>query len=301
MSLLVGDGHLAQLAVNALDQGKGAVVLQRIHQHLAEGVLLDAHSHRRAGVEDSVDEFIPSVILGAVVEQCAVQVRGPVVEGREEEAELGSRDGPVRAAIVEGLLCGVIAEGGAALLDRADRADKIGELGIAALVAGLAVLRAVGHVVGIAGQQDQHADVFTEADRGGDLAVEGVAGFGVGELGITELHQQTVLLAGLDLGRGKYEIGKGLPHRAGDRLFEQLMVFLLLLHGEQGNGIVKQGDDLAELVDIAAVDFRDVTPIRAQSAPQLGSFLVDHGAFLCFFKLQEELYHAPRGNASANP
>jgi hypothetical protein len=79
------------------------------------------------------------------------------------------------------------------------------------------------------------------------------------------------------------------------------MVFLLLLHGEQGNGIVKRGDDLAELVDIAAVDFRDVAPIRAQSAPQLGSFLVDHGAFLCFFKLQEELYHAARRNASANP
>ena len=85
-----------------------------------------------------------------------------------------------------------------------------------------------------------------------------------------------MLLAVQDLGRGERDVGERPPDRPGDALFQQLQIFLLLLCGKQDQGFVKIGDDLRELVDVTAADPCDRGPVRLESAPQLGGFLVDH-------------------------
>ena len=261
--------------MDVLDDVHAAFVLQRVREHLAEGFTLRTRGHGRLQVEHGGDKLLIAAVRVLCVIQRAVEVRRAVVKGREQEADLRRGGDPVRAALVEFPLCGVIAQDGLRLLHGADAAEYIGKLLLAALVLPETVARTERHVIAVRSQQDQV--VVRQMQRACDLFIQGLHGLLVLQAGVAQPHEQAVLVAVRDLRRREAQVGEGFAHSAGDAFFQQLQIFFLLTLRKQAHGKGEGGDELAVDIDIAAVDFRDIAPILAITAAELR---VDHVGYL---------------------
>ena len=203
--LLVRRGQLPQLGVNGLDHPGAAFLIQGLRQQLPEAVLLDADRHRRSGVKQGVDEFLVAAFSGAVIEQSAVDIRGAIIEGGKEKAQLRVSHRPDRSLPPEALFRRVIAEAGPGLLHGADGADQIGKLGVAAVRVQAAVLAPEGHVIDVRRQQDQIVG-FRQLQASGDLLIQDPAAIRLGQPLLQKPRQQLVFRPVLDLSRGKDQV-----------------------------------------------------------------------------------------------
>ena len=235
-------------------------------------------------MKDCLNEILITLFLGAVEEQRAIEVGGPVVKGREEEAQLGIAGHTVHAAAVEALLSRVIAKTWLRLLDGADGANQIGELGVAGIRMEAAVLSPEGDVVDIRRQQDQIADL-RQTEAACNFFKQAVARVGVGQTLPQQFHQQSVFFSALDLSGRKAQLGERPAQGPGDALAQQLQIFFLLRNGKQGQRLVKLREDLTQGTHIAAEDMGDGCAVGTKTPPQLRKLFVDQGNSSTLYKV----------------
>ena len=75
---------------------------------------------------------------------------------------------------------------------------------------------------------------------------------------------------------GKGDVHQVFAYAAGERLAEKGEKFFAFLLGQEGQGLVKLGDDLPVFVDTAAADVRDAGLLRPETAAQLCDFFFVH-------------------------
>ena len=85
-----------------------------------------------------------------------------------------------------------------------------------------------------------------------------------------------MLVAVGNLRGGEFDVNEVAPQRAGERLFEQPQIHLLLLLAGHAERDLRLGDDLTAAVDKAAVHMRDAAPLRPEPAAELVEFLLIH-------------------------
>ena len=78
-----------------------------------------------------------------------------------------------------------------------------------------------------------------------------------------------MLVAVRHLGGGKHDVDEVPAQGAGQGLFQQVQIHLLLLLGQQAQRRVHIGDDLAAAADIATVYLADGGAVRLEPPPQL--------------------------------
>ena len=208
--------------------------------------------------------------LGGVlaVKQGVIDVGGPVVKGREQEAQ-GRGLGDMPGGAAPKLLVPVaVLQGQGGILHRAYGAHEIPEHRLRCVGDLLIVPAAMGHVIGIGGQQNQIA-ALAHVDGVDDPAVQALPGVGVLQLRLAQGLQQAVLVAVRHLGGGKHDVDEVPAQGAGQGLFQQVQIHLLLLLGQQAQRRVHIGDDLAAAADIAAVYLADGGAVRLEPPPQL--------------------------------
>ena len=83
---------------DGLDPLQGAGALQGLRQGGLEGLPLLLGGHGRLGVEHRVQEVLVEVPGGAGIEEGVIDIGRPVVEGREQEAQLRRGDDLLRGA-----------------------------------------------------------------------------------------------------------------------------------------------------------------------------------------------------------
>ena len=123
-------------------------------------------------------------------------------------------------------------------------------------------------IVGVGGQEDEIA-ALAHVDGVDDPAVQALPGIGVLELRLPQGLEQPVLIAVRHLPGGELNVDQVPAQGAGQTLFQQIQVHLLLLLGQQPQGGVYIGDDLAAAADIAAVYLADGGAVRLEPPPQL--------------------------------
>ena len=227
-------------------------------------------------MKQSVGKVLLIFLQTAGVIQRAVDIGAAVVEGGEEEARFRCGQDPVGAEIAEGSLGHVVAQGGLGQLHRAHGAQKIGIDLAGSIGLGEVVPAAVGHVVGVVGQQDQ---IVAFDGEGLDRRLVKIGdGFVVLQGGIPQTHQPPVLGAAHHLLGGKGQLRQIFADAAGKAFAQQREQLFRLAFAHQGQGLVKFGDDFPPLVDITAADAVDRMPVGAQPPAQLAEFSFVHGS-----------------------
>ena len=256
---------------------------QSVGQGPLEGLPLLGGGHGRLGMEHRVDHLLVELIGLAGVEQGVVEVGRPVVEGREQEAQLRRRHHPAGGAGVELVVAGEVAQLRLALLYRTDAADKVGEHGVRA-VHGV-VFGPVGHVVDVVSQQDQVVALL-QLQGADELLIKTLPQGAVLQLAVPKGGEQPVLLAVRHLPGGEHDVDQVPAQSAGQGLLQQAQVLLRLLLGHGAQGRVQIGDDLPAAVDITSVDAADGALLRLEPAAQLADFLLIHRYRLaCFLRI----------------
>ena len=217
----------------------------------------------------------------AEVVQGVVEIGGAVVEGREEEAQLRLAHNLLGHAAVELVFPGEEAQGRFPVLHRADGADQVGEDLIGGVWLQVVILAAVGHVVGVVGQENEIVAVAHVQGLDHPLE-EGLPGGSILEGGLPQGHQKPVLLAVRYLLGGEHDIHQVFPQGAGNGLFQEPQILLGLLLGHKAHRLIQVGDDLPVRIDIAAVDPADSVLVWPETAAQLADFLLDHGIPLSY-------------------
>ncbi len=101
-----------------------------------------------------------------------------------------------------------------------------------------------------------------------------------------------MLVAVGDLRGGEFDVDEVAPQRAGERLFEQSQVHLLLLLPHEAEGGVDPRDDLAVGIDIAAEDAAEVIFIEPEAPADLIEFFLVHLLLPSLTEYHgEKLYH----------
>ena len=281
LGLLVALNQLPQPLVDRLDHIHAAVLLQRLLKGPAKGLPLLYGGHRQLRAEHRFHKLRVADLWLAEVVQGVVEIGGAVVEGREEEAQLRLAHNLLGHAAVKLVFPGEEAQGRFPVLHRADGADQVGEDLIGGVRLQVVVLAAVGHVVGVVGQEDKVVAVVHV--QGLDYPLEeGLPGGSILEGRLPQGHQEPVLLAVRHLLGGEYDIHQVFPQGAGNGLFQEPQILLGLLLGHKAHRLVQIGDDLPVRIDIAAVDPADSVLVWPETAAQLADFLLDHGIPLSY-------------------
>ena len=108
--------------MNRLDHLQAAGVLQRPGESPLEGLPLLGGGHGGLRAEDGVQELLVNLVRLPGIEEGVVDVRRPVVEGGEKEAQLRGGDHLSGGAAVEFVLPGEIAQLHFAVFHRAHAA-----------------------------------------------------------------------------------------------------------------------------------------------------------------------------------
>ena len=202
------------------------------------------------------------------VKQSVVDIGGPVVKGREQEPQDRGQGNVSGGAAPELLVLVAVLQSQGGVLHRADGAHEIPEHRVRPVGHLLIVPAAVRHVVGVGGQEDEIA-ALAHVDGVDDPAVQALPGVGVLELRLPQGLEQPVLIAVRHLPGGELNVDQVPAQGAGQTLFQQIQVHLLLLLGQQPQGGVYIGDDLAAAADIAAVYLADGGAVWLEPPPQL--------------------------------
>ena len=104
-------------------------------------------------------------------------------------------------------------------------------------------------------RQEDKVVAFLHVQGVDDPAEEGFPGVGVLALRLADRLEEPVLVTVRDLLGGEDDVYQVFPQRAGECLFQQCQIHLLLLRLHEAKGGVDPGDDLLIAVDIAAEDF----------------------------------------------
>ena len=211
-----------------------------------------------------------------------IDIGAAVIKGRKQKAQLGRRDQPVRLAAVKPVVMRVIAQSRLGHFDRADAAKNVGKHLRRGVVLPLPVLRPVGHVVGVVGQQDQ---VIPLDRKGADhLLIKGLHRLFILEGGTPQRHQQPVLVAAGDLSGGKFHIDQVFPQCTRQGALEQRQNPLRLLLRRYGERLLKLRNNLPLLVDITCPYLCDVAFVRTKTPADLRNFFFVHRVlFLLLF------------------
>lgn len=143
-------------------------------------------------MEDCVDQFLMELICFSGIEQGVIDVRCPVIKGREKEAKLRRRHDLPLGAAVKLIFPWEKAQLHLPVLYRADRADNVLEYLVGAVSLGLTILSPVRNIVCVMRQKDQiialsHIQAFNH------LLIKGIPGRSILQGGRAELRKQPVL------------------------------------------------------------------------------------------------------------
>ena len=226
-------------------------------------------------MEDCVDQFLMELICFSGIEQGVIDVRCPVIKGREKEAKLRRRHDLPLGAAVKLIFPWEKAQLHLPVLYRADRADNVLEYLVGAVSLGLTILSPVRNIVCVMRQKDQiialsHIQAFDH------LLIKGIPGRSILQGGRPELREQPVLRAIHHLFGGKDNINQVFPQCPGQCLFQKAKIFFGLLLGHLAQGLVQVGDDFPSAVDVAAVHTAYRASIRAETAAKLAKFFLIH-------------------------
>ena len=236
------------------------------------------------------------------VEKRVVDVRRAVVKGGEEEAQLGRKGNMSGGAGVEEVLVGIVAQLERRRLHRTNGADKILVDVAGGVRLQLVILAAVRNIIGVGGEENE-AVRLAHIERFNNFAAERFAGVRILALRLAQGLEQAVLVAVRDLRGGKFDVDEVAPQRAGESLFEQPQIHLLLLLPHEAEGGVDPRDDLAVGVDIAAEDTAEVIFIEPEAPANFVEFFLVHLLLPSLTEYHgEKLYHsvprAARGTTS---
>ena len=264
----------AEIFVYRLHHVEPAVGVERGGKRFRKRLLLLGGGHRRRDAEQPVDQLGVDLRGVAAVIERVIDVRPPVVERREQEAERGRGDRLPGGYAAEGALLGKVPQRDGGILHGADRADDETEHLVAGLVR-LAVRAAVRHVVGVAREQNEIV-LPLHIERGDDARIQLVPGRLVGAGALAQRLEQPVLVAAGDLLCFKRDVDEIASERAGERFAQQRQIRLLLLLPRHAERNVRFRDDLAAAVDEAAVHAGNAAPLRTEPAAKLVEFLLIH-------------------------
>ena len=250
-------------------------------------------------MEDPVGEA--GVAVGGVpgVVQRPVQIRAPVSEGREEKSHLRRGHQPVRFPVVKLILVYKITQRRFGHLDRADAAQDAGVHLAACVVLTMAVLGVVGHIIAVAGEQDQI--IALQIDGFDGAGKEFFPGRLVLQCRVSQGHEQGMFvpLVTRDLRGGKADIDQVFAQLPGEGTAQQRQELLRFLLPGQGQRLVKAGYDFPLLVYIAAHNMGNGALPLPVTAANLRDFFFVHMAWYPFVSLAETAFsiiaHSPVG------
>ena len=187
-------------------------------------------------------------------------------------------------------------------LHRTNGADKILVDVAGGVRLQLVVLAAVRNIIGVGGEENE-AVRLAHIERFNNFAAERFAGVRILALRLAQGLEQTVLVAVRDLSGRECNVDEVAPQRAGERLFEQPQIHLLLLLPHEAEGGVDPRDDLAVGVDVAAEDAAEVIFIEPEAPANFVEFFLIHFLLPSLTEYHgEKLYHsvplAARGTTS---
>ena len=282
----------AQLLVDGLHHIVAAILFKRISERGIKHIFLLDGGHRRLHTEHRVDDLLVDELDILAVKKRVVDVRRAVVEGGEEEAQLGRKGNMSGGAGVEEILVGVVAQLERRCLHRADGADKILVDVAGGVRLQLVILAAVRNIIGVGGEENEIVRL-THAQRFNNFAAERFAGVRILALRLAQGLEQAVLVAVRDLRGGEFDVNEVAPQRAGERLFEQPQIHLLLLLPHEAEGGVDPRDDLAVGVDVAAEDAAEVIFIEPEAPANFVEFFLIHFLLPSLTEYHgEKLYHS---------
>ena len=292
----------AQLLVDGLHYIVAAILFKRISERGIKHIFLLDGGHRRLHTEHRVDDLLVDELDILAVKKRVVDVRRAVVEGGEEEAQLGRKGNMSGGAGVEEILVGVVAQLERRRLHRTNGADKILVDVAGGVRLQFVVLATVGDIVGVGGKENE-AVRLAHIERFNNFAAERFAGVRILALRLAQGLEQAVLVTVRDLSGREFNVDEVAPQRAGERLFEQPQIHLLLLLPHETEGGVDPRDDLAVGVDIAAEDTAEVIFIEPEAPADLVEFFLVHLLLPSLTEYHgEKLYHsvprAARGTTS---
>ena len=124
------------------------------------------------------------------------------------------------------------------------------------------------------GQQDE----IISLQRGGlnDLLEEGVHRLLILQGGVTQSHEQTVLLTVDHLLGVKGQVDQIFAQASAEGALEDGEKGVGLLLGHHGERLVEAGDDLLIFIHIAAADMGDIALVLAKAAANFGNFFFVH-------------------------
>ena len=278
-ALLVLHDALAQLLVDGLHHIVAAILLQRVAQRRTEGVFLLLGGQRRRHAEYRVDDLLVDLSGVFAVKQGVVDVGGAVIKGGEQESQLRRQRDVTGGRAVEAAVLIVVFQLQRRGFYRADAAQKVLEHRVGAVGKHLVVAALIGHIVGVGSQQDEIVGL-AHVHGVDDAAVQGLPGVLILRAALPHGLKQAVLVAAGHLRRGKFDIDEVSAQPAGQSLFQQPQVHLLLLLGHESHGFVDIGDDLAAAVDVAAVDTADGIFIQLEAPAYLVELFLIHRCLL---------------------
>ena len=124
-------------------------------------------------------------------------------------------------------------------------------------------------------------------------------GLFVVQRGLTQAHEQAVLVGIGDLLCAKGQIEQIPVRRAGQGPAEDRQIFFLVLLRHQAEWLTERGQNFTAGGDIAAVDGGQIGAVRLHTAPQLADLFVGHGKRLLVLKVLI-VYHRCRDFSSRN-
>ena len=203
-----------------------------------------------------------------------IEVRGTVVKGREQEAQLRGADRLVHGAVPEAFFLRHIVQGGFCLLHRADSADEeaVGLVGV--VLSKGTILTLKGHIVAVAAHKDQVVSLQNHILD--DLLVERSQFFLVFQAAGTKIHEKLMLRTAGNLGGLKAQVNEVFAYAAGKHPAQNGKIFFPLIFRHHAGALAERGNDLFVIVDIAAEDGRHIAPVPAQMPPDLTDFLFVH-------------------------
>ena len=301
-ALLVLLNAAAQLFVDGLHHIVAAILFKRISERGIKYIFLLDGGHRRLHTEYRVNDLLVDELDVPAVEKRVVDVRRAVVEGGEEEAQLGRKGNMSGGAGVEEVLVGIVAQLERRRLHRTNGADKILVDVAGGVRLQFVVLATVGDIVGVGGEENK-AVRLAHIERFNNFAAERFAGVRILALRLAQGLEQAVLVAVRDLSGREFNVDEVASQRAGERLFEQPQIHLLLLLPHEAEGGVDPRDDLAVGVDIAAEDAAEVIFIEPEAPANFVEFFLIHFLLPSLTEYHgEKLYHsvplAARGTTS---
>ena len=184
----------------------------------------------------------------------------------------------VHLAVVELVFPHIVAQSGLGLLHRTDGAENVAVHLAAPIVLAAAVLAPVGHVVAVLHQHDEVAAL--QLHRLHNAAEQLLHSGIVLQRGVPQGHEQLVLLPIGHLGRLKLHGQQVFAQLARQGLAQHPQKHLPLVLAEHGQGLVELGDNVFELVDIAAPDGADGVALILKAAANFADFFLIHGGIL---------------------